>query len=768
MANGVGATSLGFNAQSSGERTTALGVNARATDGATAVGGAATATGTASIALGLTSSAQGLGSTAIGVGARADKDQGIVIGTLARATEANGIAIGYLASARGTSAVALGDSTRASLFSGVAVGLGAKADGDASIALGWNASTSTLGGIAIGAFSVEDRGPLDGYTAAQLTTPQSSAGAVSFGNANPGGQRQLINVAAGSAPTDAVNVAQLQQAISNITIGTGGGGTPTVSLVTQADPAAPITVGAITGGTSVSFNGLDGVRSLDGLADGLVAAGSSEAITGNQLAATEGRVNDLEIDNTSLTNRVVNIEGDIVSINQRITNLVNAPGADPVDLSGIESKVMSNMDAITELAGDVSSNATQITNLKTKVGDNTTNITALTSKVNTNTTNIAANTSAIEELQGRVGGGLTEITNLTTQVNQQGSQITDLSTQLTNVSNRVDGNSTQITNLSTELTQVSSRVEQNTTQITNLSDTVQEMAENALVQQDGLSAPITVGARSGGLAVDMTGTAGSRIVTGVAEGEVSETSRDAVNGSQLAATNAAVTQLGSQVSDVQVLVENTSEEVTELAEGRRGIVQTTGGAGQASVSAPNALAIGASSSASAGSALAVGNGARATGSGSVALGTGSSDGGASNVVSVGNAETQRRITNVAAGQNATDVVNVAQMQQLMQETAQFAVDYTDMRFLELGYSLRAVERDADGGTASAMAINAVPQTIEAGRGMVGLGTATWGSQQAVAVGASFATDDGKIVFKASGTYNTRSQGGASAGVGFSF
>ncbi|WP_152984610.1 adhesin [Stenotrophomonas terrae] len=59
--------------------------------------------------------------------------------------------------------------------------------------------------------------------------------------------------------------------------------------------------------------------------------------------------------------------------------------------------------------------------------------------------------------------------------------------------------------------------------------------------------------------------------------------------------------------------------------------------------------------------VAIGRNAKASGGGSVALGAGSSDEGAANVVSVGSASLKRRLSNVAAGINANDAVNVAQL-----------------------------------------------------------------------------------------------------------
>ena len=49
-----------------------------------------------------------------------------------------------------------------------------------------------------------------------------------------------------------------------------------------------------------------------------------------------------------------------------------------------------------------------------------------------------------------------------------------------------------------------------------------------------------------------------------------------------------------------------------------------------------------------------------------------------------------------------------------------------------------------------------------------MGVGTWQGQSAIAVGISKATDDGRFVVKAGATYNSRSQGGANAGMGVAF
>ena len=66
-----------------------------------------------------------------------------------------------------------------------------------------------------------------------------------------------------------------------------GGGS---SLVQQAGPGQPITVGAATDGTQVAVNGTAGNRTLTGVLAGTVAAGSTDAINGGQLYTANQRV----------------------------------------------------------------------------------------------------------------------------------------------------------------------------------------------------------------------------------------------------------------------------------------------------------------------------------------------------------------------------------------------------------------------------------------------------------------------------------------------
>ncbi|MGO4396508.1 YadA family autotransporter adhesin, partial [Variovorax sp. M-6] len=79
--------------------------------------------------------------------------------------------------------------------------------------------------------------------------------------------------------------------------------------------------------------------------------------------------------------------------------------------------------------------------------------------------------------------------------------------------------------------------------VTTVEGSVSELTNNmnsgsvGLVKQDATTKAITVAGDKAGTSVDFTGTAGARTLSGVKDGTLGETSREAVNGSQLHATN---------------------------------------------------------------------------------------------------------------------------------------------------------------------------------------------------------------------------------------
>ena len=225
------------------------------------------------IAVGRETSATGSGATVIGARAEASGNNSIAIGQSGKgspkviASGVNSIAIGMQSQATGESAIAEGPGSRAGGKYGVALGRTSKANAEATTALGNAAEANIANGVALGSSSVTttDKGVL-GYNPsdpherkyAPLTgnVQTATTAAVSIGN----GQqmtRQLTGLAAGTADTDAVNVAQLKNVGVAVTGNTGksdfltdGGklnviGTGRVSTVAAHDGAkdSRITVG---------------------------------------------------------------------------------------------------------------------------------------------------------------------------------------------------------------------------------------------------------------------------------------------------------------------------------------------------------------------------------------------------------------------------------------------------------------------------------------------------------------------------------------------
>jgi trimeric autotransporter adhesin len=151
------------------------------------------------------------------------------------------------------------------------------------------------------------------------------------------------------------------------------------------------------------------------------------------------------------------------------------------------------------------------------------------------------------------------------------------------------------------------------------------------------------------------------------------------------------------------------------------------------------------------------------GSNSVAIGANSSDGGRSNVVSVGSDTQQRQIINVAPGTEGTDAVNLNQL-----NASQAAANaYTDQRVGALQQSISDVARNAYSGIAIAGALAGLPQ-VEAGKTVsMGAGFSNYGGYTAVAVGGSARLTTNTVVKLGVGTVNG-SRMMINGGIGYSW
>ncbi len=333
--------------------------------------------------------------------------------------------------------------------------------------------------------------------------------------------------------------------------------------------------------------------------------------------------------------------------------------------------------------------------------------------------NVAAGTLAAGSMEAVNGGQLfatnQQVATNTTNIATATTRLDGIDAAVTSIDGRVTTNTTAITG-------IDGRVTQNTTQLAAVQAQVDNIPVGYVSDADGTTPSATPTDTAA-----FTGASGGAVrVTNVANGSLAAGSTDAVNGSQLGATNTQVAQ-------------NRADIVT---------ISATIGAGSA---APLQYSNAATPT--------VANGGVPT----------------QDVTLVGADPAQAvRVHNVAAGTAATDAVNLGQLQSTMTQVqgqiAQGYADstaYTDMRIAEIGFDLNDLRKDAFSGTAAAMAMASIPQTITAGESMVGGAVGHYRGE--TAFGFGFSTTAGeRVVIKASGTFDTHGKGGVAAGAGFAF
>ena len=233
QAKSANATAVGANSIASEDDTVAVGHGAKATDGnASALGADAIASNIESTAIGHGTAASGASSTALGSRAKAAGTAGVGIGMFANATKDYSIAIGGESSSTADNSIAIGRKSSVSENDGIAIGTRSNASAAKSIAIGDGASATTADGVAIGSKSVAstaagvagynaNTGRTDTYANLTGATLTSTLGGVAVGTT--GQTRQINYVAAGTADTDAVNVAQLKSVNLAFTGDTGSG-----------------------------------------------------------------------------------------------------------------------------------------------------------------------------------------------------------------------------------------------------------------------------------------------------------------------------------------------------------------------------------------------------------------------------------------------------------------------------------------------------------------------------------------------------------------
>ena len=233
----MGGISIGKNNLTDSSNDGRNAANTRDENSQIAIGRDNVATHLDTIAIGRETTASGSGSTVVGARAEASGDNSIAIGQSGKgspkviASGVNSIAIGMQSQATGEAAIAEGAGSRAGGKYGVALGRTTKANAEAATALGNAAEANIANGVALGSSSVTttDKGvkgynPSDDhtrhYTNLANNVRTATTAAVSIGNGSTL-TRQLTGLAAGTADTDAVNVAQLKNVGVALTGNTG-------------------------------------------------------------------------------------------------------------------------------------------------------------------------------------------------------------------------------------------------------------------------------------------------------------------------------------------------------------------------------------------------------------------------------------------------------------------------------------------------------------------------------------------------------------------
>ncbi|OJA29376.1 peptide ABC transporter permease [Burkholderia ubonensis] len=485
----------------------------------------------------------------------------------------------------------------------------------------------------------------------------------------------------------------------------------TVGLVQQAGGApgvGTITIGATTGGSVVDVSGTAGARQIKGVAGGSDATDAVN-VQQLQLATTVGAIG---------ANAVVYDDAS----HARVT--LGTPAAStPVVLTNVADTVLTS--ASTDAVSGRQLYATNQTLAMLATG-------------------MAAGTvGLVQQAGGAPGAGAIAIGATTggTAVDVSG---TDGARRITGVAAGRDATDAV-----------------NVAQLNQVAGAVNAVASNAVSYDDSSRVSVTLGGLHATSSV---------LLRNVASGALSATSADAVNGAQLFATNqavqantSAIMELASHVGRIQAAVPS---QPVPRQQGNLKYVSVNSSGMAAAASGTEAVAVGGNTIASGTGSTAFGSAAHASGKGSVAIGsnaTASANNAVAlgpgtvaerdNTVSFGNAATAltRTLTNVSAGVAPTDAVNVQQLDD------------------SLGSVRNQIEhdrRDANGGTASAVAIASLPQAPSPGTSAVAIGGGSYAGQSAMAVGLS--TYAGRWIFKASGSTNTRGTVAAGVGAGYAW
>ncbi|MBB6101338.1 autotransporter adhesin, partial [Paraburkholderia bannensis] len=466
-----------------------------------AFGSQATASGSGATAFGSNTRALNSGAVAFGVQSLASGTFSAVVGSWSSATGNYSTALGQWAKSSANAAVAIGYQAVASASNGIAIGSSAAASTANSVALGNNAVTGTAVNVSSGVIG----GTTYNYAGATPT------GVVSVGSA--GQEHQITNVAAGQVTalsTDAVNGSQLYATNTQVTTN--------ASNITTLQGQVTTLQGNVTTlqGNVTTLQG--NVTTLQSQVTTL--QGNVTTMNG-QITNIQGKLADAVLYDSSSHNSVT-LGGSGASAPVGLHNVangqLNATSTDAVNgsqLYATNTNVSNLAGSVTNLAGNVTSMQGDITNINGKLND----AVLYDSSSHNSVTLGGSGASAPVGLHNVANGQL----NATSTDAVNGSQLYATNTNVSNLAGSV-------TNLAGNVTTING-------QITNM----QGQLADAVLYDSSSHNSVTLGGSGASAPVGLHN---------VANGQLTATSTDAVNGSQLYATNTTVSNLAGSVTNL--------------------------------------------------------------------------------------------------------------------------------------------------------------------------------------------------------------------------
>ena len=256
------------NGATKGEGSVAIGANTKASGtNATAVGQASNAYGQNSFAGGQSSKALGKSSVAVGDGAIANQDSSTAIGAYSQSTAAGATALGFNTRATASGTVAAGRNSKATSNNALALGNEADAQKDDTIAIGYNAQATQNRAVAFGKNAKATAGDTFAFGD---SAKASTTNAIAFGKNANAAHAGSIALGANSATEAAVQTTSAT--VGGLTFGNFAGNTPESTL-------------------SIGSAGKE--RTITNVAAGRISNNSTDAVNGSQLYATQNVMNNI-------------------------------------------------------------------------------------------------------------------------------------------------------------------------------------------------------------------------------------------------------------------------------------------------------------------------------------------------------------------------------------------------------------------------------------------------------------------------------------------